>query len=138
MNNLGVKKSKIYLNIKEGKIVHRATTGAEALYDYVEGNLVGITKKEREFKGESLLYWYLDIEADNGDIYSLSAPYNSGVVKAILNSLASVENLGRVKIETYQKGDFTKAVVYNNGERLSWKYSELPAIEEVKVGDNSS
>ena len=62
-------------------------------------------------------------------------PYSSGVAKAILNSLASVEELGKVRIETYQSGEFTKSIIYNNGDRLSWKYSTHPPIEEVKVGE---
>lgn len=134
--SLGTKQSKRYLNIKEGKIVYRTPKGEELKYDFIEGHLLGIAKRERDFKGENVLYWYIDLQVENGDIYSLSLPYSSGVVKAILNSLASVEgNLGRVKIETYQSGEFTKTIVYNNGERLSWKYTELPPVEEVKVGD---
>lgn len=133
---LGVKQGKTYLNIKEGKIVHRSSTGQEALYDYVEGSLIEISKRDRNFNGETVVYWYFDIQTGAGEIYSLSTYYTSGVAKAILNSLASIDGSpGKIKIETYQSGGFTKIVVYNNGERLSWKYPELPPIEEVKVGD---
>lgn len=133
--SLGIKQGKIYLNIKQGKIVHRTGTGQEALYDFIEGSLVDITQRDREFKGETVVYWYFDIQTETGEIYSLSIHYSSGVAKSILNALGSAEVLGKIRIETYQSGDFTKAVVYNNGERLSWKYSELPPLEEVKVGD---
>lgn len=133
--SLGIKQSKTYLNVKEGRIVYKNTKGEEIAYDYLEGKLVGIAKRERDFKGEPVMYWYFDIQGEEGDIYSLSMPYSSGVAKAILNSLASVDELGKVRIETYQSGEFTKSIVYNNGDRLSWKYSTLPPIEEVKVGE---
>lgn len=133
--SLGVKQAKSYLNIKEGKIIHKTGAGKEALYDFIEGYLVDITKRDREFKGETVVYWYFDIQTETGEIYSLSIHYSSGVAKSILNALGSAEVLGKIRIETYQSGDFTKAIVYNNGERLSWKYSELPPLEEIKVGD---
>lgn len=133
--SLGVKQNKTYLNVKEGRIVYKSPKGEEMAYDYLEGKLVGITKKERDFKGEPVVYWYFDIEGEEGELYSLSMPYSSGVAKAILNSLASVEELGKIRIETYQSGEFTKSIIYNNGDRLNWKYSALPPIEEVKVGE---
>lgn len=133
--SLGVKSEKTFLNIKNGKILYRKLSGEELFYDFVEGKLVDITHRLREFKGEQIKYWYIDLEAEGGVTYSLSLHYTSGVAKSIFNALASADTLGTIKIETYQSGEFTKAVVYNNGERLSWKYKELPPIEEVKVGD---
>lgn len=133
--SLGSKQNKTFLNIREGKIVKRHTNGSEELYTYVEGYLAGITKREREFKGEKVDYWYLDLqEPSGGEIYSLSVHYSSGVAKSIINALASAEELGLVRIEVYQSGDYTKAVVYNNSLRLSWKFSELPPLEEIQVG----
>jgi hypothetical protein len=132
--SLGVKQKKTYLNIKDGKIALKKPNGETALYDSIEGSLVGITKLPREFKGEPVTYWYFDIAEPGGETYSLGLHYNSGVAKAILNSLASAETLGRIKIETYLKNEFTKTSVYNNGERLSWKYAELPPLEILEVG----
>jgi len=132
--SLGTKQNKTFLNIREGKIVKKGPTGEE-VYTYVEGYLGGIYTREREFKGEKVMYWYIDLqEPSGGEIYSLSIPYSSGVAKSILNALASAQDLGMVKIEVYQSGEFTKAVVYNNGQRLSWKYPQLPPLEEIQVG----
>ena len=134
--SLGVRQDKTYLNIKEGKIVQRNPSGQEALYDFIEGYLVNITTKERDFKGEPVKYWYIDITDRSGVAYSLALPYSSGVAKGIFNSLASATDFSQeIKIQPYLSGDFTKVVVTQNGERLSWKYPELPPIEEVKVGD---
>jgi len=132
--SLGTRQRKTYLNIKDGKIVVRKPDGAQVLYDFIEGSLTGITKQPREFKGETVLYWYFDLEGDGGEAYSLALHYNSGVAKAILNSLASVETFGKIKIETYLKNEFTKTLVYNNGEKLNWKYTELPPVEIVELG----
>ena len=101
----------------------------------MEGHLVGIQKRDREFKGETVPYWYVNLQdPDGGEVFSLSIAYNSGVFKSLINALANAEDLGRIRIEVYQSGEFTKTVVYNNGQRLGWKYPQLPPIEEVKVG----
>lgn len=135
--SLGNNKQKIYLSLKDGKIALKKRSGEASLYDYIEGYLVGINKVDREFKGEIVPYWYIELQDNKGEIYSLAIHYNSGVAKSIINSLGSVETLGIVKIETYKKDEFTKAVVYNNGERLNWKFTELPPVETVKVGDKT-
>jgi len=136
--SLGNKPSKTYLNIKEGKIVSRDKEGKELSYDYVEGYLGEITIKEREFKGELVKYWYIDIKDKSGVVYSLSLSYNSGVAKSLFNSLASATDFSKpIRIEPYLSGDFTKVVVYSGGERIAWKYPELPPLEEVKVGDKT-
>lgn len=131
---LGVTQNKTYLNIREGKLVKRTPQGEE-FFSFVEGHLVGIQKRDREFKGETVPYWYVNLQdPDGGEVFSLSIAYNSGVFKSLINALANAEDLGRIRIEVYQSGEFTKTVVYNNGQRLGWKYPQLPPIEEVKVG----
>lgn len=135
--SLGIKHKKTYLSIKDGKITLKRPDGEKALYDSIEGSLVGISKQRREFNGEPVIYWYIDLRDESGELYSLSLPYSSGVAKAILNSLASVESFGNIKIETYLKGEFTKTQVYNNGEKLSWKYRELPPVETIKLGEKT-
>lgn len=125
--------SKKYLNIKEGSIVLKTATGEES-YNSVEGTIQDIYVKPRQFRGESLKYWYIDIKSKSGELYSLAAPYSSGVIKAILNSLASADELKTIRIETYQSGEFTKVKVFNNGDPLYWRYSELPPLEDITVG----
>jgi ribosomal protein L19 len=128
--SLGVKQSRIYLNVKDGKIIQGDQT-----FDYVKGDLVDIRKQTREFNGEEVVYWYFDLQSQEGKLYSLALHYSSGVVKSILNSLSSATSLKNIQIEPYQSGGFTKAVVKSNGEKLSWKYQDLPPVEEVKVGN---
>ena len=134
--SLGIIKETNYLNIKEGRIVTKDKEGKEHLYDYVEGDLQRIYQKEREFKGEKVKYWYIELAGDKPELYyELALPYRSGTALSIFNCLASAEKLQRVKISPYQSKGYTKVVVTNNGEKLSWKYPQLPAIELVKVGD---
>jgi hypothetical protein len=127
--SLGIKKNRIYLNVKEGKI-----TQGESSFDFVKGELVDIRKQNREFKGEEMIYWYFDLQSPEGGLYSLSLHYSSGVAKSILNALASTEDFKDIRIETYPSGEFTKAVVYSNGQKLAWKYQDFPAVEEVRIG----
>jgi hypothetical protein len=129
--SLGTLQDKIYLNIKEGKIFKGATA-----FEYVEGYLKSIELKDREFRGEAIKYWYINLDSQSGELYSLALPYYSGVAKSLFNSLASAPDFTKeIKIKPYQSGEFTKVVTYLGGEKLNWKYTELPPIEEVKVGD---
>lgn len=129
--SLGIKQSKTFLNVKEGKIYQK-----DVAYDYVEGYVKSIEVKDREFRGEVVKYWYINIESQSGELYSLALPYYSGVAKSLFNSLASEDDYSKlIRIQPYQSGDYTKVVVYSNGEKLSWIKSTLPPIEQVKVGD---
>lgn len=127
--------NKTYLNVKDGKIVKRDPNGGESSFSFVEGILGGITKREREFNGERVPFWFIDIQdPDGGDIYSMAINYRSGLALSIFNSLASAENPTRIKIEVFKHGDFNRATVYNRGEKLAWKYDKIPPMEEVTIG----
>jgi hypothetical protein len=131
--SLGAIQSKIYLNIKEGKVFNK-----ENPFEYVEGYLRGIEIKDRDFRGEVIKYWYINLESQSGELYSLALSYNSGVAKSLFNSLASSTDFSKeVRIKPYLSGAFTKVVTYLGGDKLSWKYPELPNVEEVKVGDKT-
>ena len=54
--------------------------------------------------------------------------------------MASCRNLSKdtqIIIEPYEKGNFTKVVVYADGEKLDWVVKELPPLKEVTVGGRS-
>lgn len=141
-------KKKVYLNIKEGAIVKRTASGEER-YSYVVGRLESITQKERTFRGnEVVLYWYLDLRDDDGELYSLGFPETSNTYKSIILQLASQEGLDcikkgiKVKIEPYSRNGYDKVQVSCEDLRLSWAVKELPPIEETivsgrKVRDDS-
>lgn len=131
---LGQTERKIYLNITEGKITRRVDSGRVEKYDFVEGTLERIYKKEREFRGEKVLYWYMDIkDTRGGDTYSLGIHSTSGVWRSIILSLGSVESfLFPIKISPYRKGEYDKVVVYSGNTRLDW-VSDLPPVELIEV-----
>lgn len=121
-----------YLNIKDGRIYHK-----DKAYSSVKGYLQGIHLREREFNGETVFYWYINLKRETAeDIYSIALPYNSGVAKSIFNCIASLESFSEpITIQPYEKDGYTKVLVKTGEIKLSWKYSELPPIQEVKVGD---
>lgn len=130
-------KRKVYLNIKDGSVVRRTSTGEEK-YSYVEGRLEAITTKERNFRGETVLYWYIDLrDTESGELYSLGFPYSNNIYKSIILSLSSDGELSRdnvVRIEPYVKNGYDKVVVWSNGVKLDWIVKTLPPIEEVTIG----
>ena len=132
---------KTYLNIKEGAIVRRTPEGTEERYSYVEGRLEAISQKERTFRGEVVVYWYIDLrDEDSGELYSLGFPYASNTFKSIILQLASKEGLeclkngSIVRIEPYTKNGYDKVQVWGEGVKLDWVSKQLPPIEETTIG----
>ena len=127
---------KTFLSISHGKIVHYLSGGNAEYFKNVEGKLLDINILERSFNGRRAPFWYLDIQ-DGKDIYSISLPYASGTLKSIILALASHKSLSRetnIVIEPYERGNYTKVVVYADGTKLDWVTKELPPLKEVAVG----
>lgn len=125
-----------YLSIHHGK-VELSDNGNKSYFSYVEGGLLSIYAKERTYGSERVLKWFIDLQDEEGELYTISFPYNSGTFKSIVLAMASAPNLNGstiFKIEPYQKGNFTNVVVYGDGSKLDWITKELPPVEEVKVG----
>lgn len=127
---------RVYLSVADGKIVHTTSDKKKEYFSFVEGKLEKIYKSERDFNGEKVLYWYVDLRGSKKELYTLSFPYRSGTFKSIVLCLASCPTLGfqDVKIEPYLKNGFTKVVVSVGGTRLDWVIKELPEVKEVLVG----
>lgn len=131
---------KTYLNVKDGAIVKRTETGEEVSFSFVEGKLSDVFTKERTFRTERVLYWYIDLRDDTGELFSIGLPYNSGIFKSIILALASDRGLQAIrggeaiKIEPYTKNGFDKVQVSTSGTRLDWVTKTLPAMEEITIG----
>lgn len=124
-----------WLSIHHGK-VELSYNGQKQLFDYVEGRLSSICKKERFYNGEAVLKWFINLRDDKGDLYSITFPYQSGTFKSIILALASATTLtasSTIKIAPYQKGNFTNVVVYADGAKLDWVVRELPPVEYVTL-----
>ena len=123
-----------YLNISGGKIVQRTESGRTLSFDFVEGILEGISQKDREFRGEKVPYWYIDLrDPQTGELYSLGVGASSGVWRSLILSLGSCKDfLLPIRISPYKRGEFDRVSVHQGGERLDW-ISVLPPVEEVEV-----
>lgn len=123
-----------YLNISGGKIVQRTESGRTFSFDFVEGILEGISQKDREFRGEKVPYWYIDLrDPQTGELYSLGVRASSGVWRSLILSLGSCKDfLLPIRISPYKRGEFDRVSVHQGGERLDW-VSDLPPVEEVEV-----
>jgi hypothetical protein len=126
---LGIRVKTKFVNIKDGKLYSEGR-----VFDTLEARLVQIRLQEREFRGEKVLYWYFDLIGDKQEKYSLGIHYRSGVARSLINALASVLDYSiPVTIITYQPGDFTKVIVEQAGQKLSWKVDQLPPVKEVAL-----
>ena len=129
------KDSPKWLSIHHGK-VELSDNGKKQLFDYVEGRLTCIYSKERNYNGESVLKWFINLQDDEGNRYSISFPYQSGTFKSIILALASATALTAstsIKIDPYQKGEYTNVVVYADGAKLDWVVRQLPPVEYVTL-----
>lgn len=131
---------KTYLNIKNGAVVKRTTIGEES-YTYVEGRLEAISQKERSFRNEVVVYWYIDLrDEESGELYSIGFPYGSNTFKSVILALASpmgltaVNNGSVVRIEPYTRNGYDKIVVWGEGVKLDWVTKTLPPVSERMIG----
>lgn len=129
--------NKIYLNIKDGAVVRRTSSGEEK-YGYVEGQIAGLYQKDRTFRGETSKYWYIDLrDPQSLETYSIGFSYSSNVFKSIVLSLASDDGLNAatmVRIEPYLKNGYDKVVVWSEGVKLDWIVKSLPPVKDLNVG----
>lgn len=131
------RKSRTYLTISNGKVVEGTGTNKK-YFSFIEGMIEGVYTKKSNFNGEEVTRWYIDI-TDEGENYTLCLPYNSGIFKSIILSLAADEHLNpftRVKIVPYLGSNgYTKVSVYSDGKKLSWITSEIPPQDVIQVGE---
>lgn len=133
--------SKTYLNIKEGAIVKRTAQGEEK-YTYVDGYLTSLHQKERSFRGEIVMYWYLDLrDGQSNELYSLGFPYGSNTFKSIIlqlasdNGLQAIRDRSTLRIEPYRgENGYDKVQVWGEGVKLDWVTRQLPPVMETTVG----
>lgn len=124
-----------YISVRDGRLVAKDDAGKEQTYDYLEGRLVDLTTRQKEFGGEHVTQLLFEFRDDGGERFILSTGEKSGVARALLNSFASIESAaGTLRVVPYEKDGFSKVVAYHNGERLDWKYKELPPLEDKGQG----
>ena len=131
---LGQNERRSYLNIAGGKIVRKTERGTLERFDFVVGDLENIYKGDREFRGEKVPFWYLELrDPKSGELYTLGVNANSGVWRCIIFALGNCTNfLPPIRIAPYKKGQYDRVSVYSGGERLEW-VSNLPPVEEIEV-----
>lgn len=136
-------RSKTYLNIKNGTVVKRTPSGEES-YTFVEGKLESISQKERTFRNEVVIYWYIDLrDNESGELYSIGFPYGSNTFKSVILALASpmgltaVNNGSIVRIEPYTRNGYDKIVVWGEGVKLDWIVKTLPPVTQKMIGGRS-
>lgn len=127
------RETRVYLNITNGKIVLKTERGTQK-YDFVQGILERIYPKEREFRGEKVPYWYIELrDQETKSLYTLGLNASSGVWRSIILSLGSAKSFKTpVRIKPYKSGDFDKVVVYSGEDKLDW-VSDLPKVEEIQL-----
>lgn len=128
-------KPRKWLSINHGK-VELSENGEKQLYSYIQGYLLSIYTAPRTYNGEQVTKWFIDLTDEEEELYTISFPYNSGTFKSIVLALASATDLTagtKVRIEPYQKGNFTNVVVRADGVKLDWVVRELPPVESVTI-----
>lgn len=124
-----------WLSIHHGK-VELSENGEKQYYSYVTGYLRSIYTAPRTYNGEQVTKWFIDLEDDEQDYYSISFPFNSGTLKSIVLALASAQDLTAsttIEIAPYQKGNFTNVVVKADGVKLDWVTKDLPPVESLTI-----
>ena len=136
---LGNFTKKSYLHVsKEGKIVHKDENGVNVEYDFVEGELVRIAKRERMWENNKILSVDMDLR-DGKDIYCLNVNMSSGMTRGLLNSLCNIPDFAGKVIHFgayVNRNGFLNASVSIDGQPVKWKYpiEEVPKVEKFTRG----
>lgn len=150
-----IKNGKIVINIKEADsdkyqnyidiakstntFVNKAGVKViDIQFNNFEGYLQKIELVENEYNGNKIKQWAVHFIDNEGKNYIWNTYYNSQLIQGFVNCLLSIEGpLGLIKIFAYEKNDKTRIAVYNNGDKLSWKYEpkEIPVLEKIMVMD---
>lgn len=138
MNGLGNNERKLFLGIAKGKITYRPSRDAERQeYDYVEGRIKGITRRDANINGENIKFYEITIE-NGSNSFVLSVPQDGSVARGIILSLAGIKNFSgvTVRISPWMKETYTNVSVYANGQKAGWAIDpkDLPPIKKVVVG----
>ncbi len=106
--------------------------------DRVSGDLVHIILDTYEWQGEekNTIKLYLEDEAE-GEVVIIDARLNN-LTRSIFNSLFALESFKNVELSLYsvkdkQQVDWPAASVWQDGERVMWKYKpeEQPKVEKL-------
>jgi hypothetical protein len=132
---LGKLEKATYVSIKDGRLITKSAGGEDQSHDYLEGRLIDLKRKEKEFGGEKVTQYHFEFKDDEGELYILSTGERGGVARSLINSLASMQGReGVLRVVAYAKDGYSKVRLYQNGEPLDWKCKKIPAVEEKTLG----
>ena len=127
----------IRLDIRKGKFAQWMGQDQPVReYDYIQGNLAGISLRKRETANGEMTY--MDLHFRNGDIrFDVSAIASSSVAAELVARLANIRDLkSMVRIDVWAKDRYTNSSVYENGEKLQFRM--LPKVEKKQRGFSAS
>lgn len=140
MEGLGNNQRSKFIGIANGKVTYRPSKDAERQeFDYVEGHIQKITKRDATINGEKVPFYDILIKTTN-DSFVLSVPAENGISRSIINSLMSIQDFAGkvVRINPYVKtvGEsvYTNVAVRVNGEKVDWAKADMPKPKQVRVG----
>ena len=123
----------IRLDIRKGKFAQWMGQGQQAReYDFIQGCLTGISLRKRETANGEMTY--MDLHFRNGDIrFDVSTIASSSVAADLVSKLVNLRDIGSsIRIDVWQKEQFTNCAVYENGEMLPFRI--LPKVVKRQQG----
>ena len=127
----------IRLDIRKGKFAQWMGQDQPVReYDYIQGNLAGISLRKRETANGEMTY--MDLHFRNGDIrFDVSAIASSSVAAELVARLANIRDLKSIiRINVWQREQYTNCSVRENWEKLT--YRSLPKVEKKQKGFSAS
>lgn len=105
-------------------------------YDFVQGYLTWISLRRRETAGGEMTY--LDLHFVSGGVrFDVSAIASSSVAAEVISKLVNIRNTrSSIRIDVWQKEQFTNCAVYENGEMLPFRI--LPKVVKRQQGFSAS
>ena len=137
MNFVGIRTPEsrpVRLELKNGKLaVWKGPDQAPELFDYAEGQLLGIELRRRETRNGEMVY--ADFHMRNGDErFDISTIASSCVTADLISRLKNVQDPinSTLRIDAWQNNRYTNVVVRENGRPVG--HATLPRVQRVDRG----
>lgn len=119
---LGFEKRKVFVGIKDGKVQRKLDGGGTEAFDFIEGELVGISASDVEMKFGTAKMLQLELrDRETEEVFSLGTSLHGSIGRSIINSLSSAKAFGLLHIRPYvNKGGYNAVFITNDGAKLSW------------------
>jgi len=125
-----------FLTIQDGRFRKRNQAGEDEFFNILEGDLSEIRRSLVDFQDGDGPKARLELDiSDDGEIYQLSMGFDTGLSRAILNSLSSLKEFSGLTFKTYQKEKYSRVFITQHDDQVKWSQAMPELGYDLNTGE---